>query len=99
MDGEEGAARQEAQVDGPKGDVEMWHMVEQAMEEGTLDALRNRKEHVVRPGSKANTQLKEQKKKKSKTKPHPGIMQQMLKDGRSAANQEDEDDSDGGFFE
>ena len=42
----EGAAddKSNREVDGPKGDVAMWQTVEEAMAEGTLDALRNRKD-------------------------------------------------------
>jgi hypothetical protein len=34
------------EVDGPKGDIDMWKAIEKAMAEGTLDALRNRKEGI-----------------------------------------------------
>jgi hypothetical protein len=40
--GEQSSLKREGQVEGPKGDTDMWKTVERAMKEGTLDALRNR---------------------------------------------------------
>jgi hypothetical protein len=47
-------------VDGPKGDLDMWKSVEVAMAEGTLDALRNRKEDMPALVPKKEKKTKEQ---------------------------------------
>ena len=39
------------EIDGPKGDVMVWKLVEQALEEGTLEQLRNSKNREEIPGA------------------------------------------------
>ncbi|KAF2183162.1 hypothetical protein K469DRAFT_584364 [Zopfia rhizophila CBS 207.26] len=90
----------EEQSQGHKGDPEVWRAVERAMEEGTLDALRNSRVAVRAPEPKDDSRTKQKKSKGDKKKIEPGIMQQMLKDTKAAAAVVDEEDeSDGGFFE
>lgn len=91
------------EIDGPKGDFDMWRTVEKAMEEGTLDALRHSKDGLpAAPAKKANN--------KTITKKTPTVREQPevfanRRERRKAgiaqaqAAQEKEDDSDGGFFE
>lgn len=102
----EGAAEDKPnrEVDGPKGDVAMWKTVEEAMTEGTLDALRNRKEGLPAPAPA--------KEKKSK-KPDQAVKskEKKIADKLAAAKnrrerralgqqaQEEAEESDGGFFE
>ncbi|EUC48882.1 hypothetical protein COCMIDRAFT_86144 [Bipolaris oryzae ATCC 44560] len=92
------------EVDGPKGDVAMWKTVEEAMEKGTLDALRNRKEDLPAPAP-----VKEKKNKK----PDHAIKSKEKKIAEKLAAaknrrerralgvqaQEEAEESDGGFFE
>lgn len=92
------------EVDGPKGDVAMWKTVEEAMAEGTLDALRNRKEDLPAPAPA--------KEKKSK-KPGQAIKskEKKIAEKLTAAKnrrerralgvqaQKEAEESDGGFFE
>ncbi|EMD90304.1 hypothetical protein COCC4DRAFT_187335 [Bipolaris maydis ATCC 48331] len=92
------------EVDGPKGDVAIWKTVEEAMAEGTLDALRNRKEDLPAPAP-----TKEKKNKK----PDQGIKSKEKKIAEKLAAaknrrerralgvqaQEEAEESDGGFFE
>lgn len=80
------------EIDGPKGDVEMWKAVESAMEEGTLEKLRYSKDAV--PG--APTQ-KSKKPRVKEGKPKPG--EQKSIGSKAYAVQEDDEESDGGFFE
>ncbi|KAF2738735.1 hypothetical protein EJ04DRAFT_532180 [Polyplosphaeria fusca] len=104
-DEEEGEVRTQKAgqlVSRPKGNLEIWKAVEEAMEEETLDALRDSKPGAPPPSRKDDdTRSAEKKRKKDKKKPQSGsgIMRQMLKDTKAAATQEAEDDSDGGFFE
>ncbi|KAI2482179.1 nuclear protein [Pyrenophora tritici-repentis] len=93
------------EVDGPKGDVEMWRTVEEAMANGTLDALRNSKEAM--PTAPAPVPKKQEKKKehavKSKnTKAEEKLAQAKNRRERRALGaqaQEEAEESDGGFFE
>ncbi|KAJ4361671.1 hypothetical protein N0V95_001655 [Ascochyta clinopodiicola] len=90
-------------IDGPKGDVLVWKMVEQAMEEGTLEALRNSKSREEIPGAppkkgksaKATTAKDAQPKK---TYP-PLVVPSNRREARAAAREAEDEDSDGGFFE
>ncbi|KAF3038326.1 18S rRNA maturation protein [Didymella heteroderae] len=100
-------------VDGPKGDVMVWKMVEQAMEEGTLEALRNSKSRDEIPGappkkSKAAAKTKAAKNAQPQPQPQPQpkpkktyaplVVPANRREARAAAR-EAEEDSDGGFFE
>ncbi|KAF2114468.1 hypothetical protein BDV96DRAFT_494582 [Lophiotrema nucula] len=85
---------------GPKGDQAMWRTVEQAMKEGTLDALRNSNPSRAERGRQDDDdRLAQKKTRKDKKKPPIGVMQKMSKETKAAAAQEEDDESDGGFFE
>ncbi|KAF1925524.1 uncharacterized protein M421DRAFT_103071 [Didymella exigua CBS 183.55] len=93
------------EVDGPKGDVMVWKMVEQAMEEGTLETLRNSKSREDIPGAppkkstSAKTKTPTAKDAPPKKKTYaPLIVPANRREARAAAREADED-SDGGFFE
>lgn len=84
----------DADVTRGKGDPEMWMAVERAMEEGTLDELRNSesslpvqqmKGNIRKQAEMAKAQKKAQKEQRDKKK---------TKERRA-----EEEDSDGGFFE
>jgi hypothetical protein len=95
------------EVDGPKGDLDMWKAVEEAMAEGTLDALRNRKEDMPGPVPK------KEEKKKEKSQPQQAVKfkEKKVEEKLAAAKnrrerralgvqaQEEAEESDGGFFE
>lgn len=76
-----------AEQDGPKGDVQMWRAVEQAMEDGTLEKLRYSKDSLPAepPKKSKKPKTKEGKKHKAEKKTHGAA--------------EEEEDSDNGFFE
>jgi hypothetical protein len=84
-------AKNTAEVDGPKGDVEMWKAVEKAMEEGTLNELRYSKESVPAEPPKKTQKPKVKAKKEIAGKDMSG------KDAYAA--REAAEESDGGFFE
>ena len=89
------------EVDGPKGDVMVWKMVEQAMEEGTLETLRNSKSREEIPGAPPK-KSKSAKPKDKKEVPLPKKSYAPAPANRRearAAAREAEEDSDGGFFE
>lgn len=80
-------SKNSADQDGPKGDVEMWRAVEQAMEDGTLEKLRYSKDSLPAepPKKTKKPKIKEAKKDKMEKKSH--------------AIEQEEEDSDNGFFE
>jgi hypothetical protein len=96
------------EVDGPKGDLGMWKAVEEAMAEGTLDALRNSKEGM--PAA-----VPQKKEKKKNEQPHAQqavrVKEKKVEEKLAAAKnrrerralgvqaQEEAEESDGGFFE
>ncbi|KAF1843006.1 uncharacterized protein K460DRAFT_407380 [Cucurbitaria berberidis CBS 394.84] len=91
------------EVDGPKGNVEMWRAVEKAMTEGTLDTLRYSKEAM--PAAPAKKDNKKKAFTKSITK-HEDVEEgknrrERRKAGAAKAQkaQEEAEESDGGFFE
>lgn len=92
------------EVDGPKGDVTVWKMVEQAMEEGTLETLRNSRSREEIPGAppkkstSAKTKAKTAKDAPPKKTYAPLVVPANRREARAAAREADED-SDGGFFE
>ncbi|ORY12534.1 hypothetical protein BCR34DRAFT_673360 [Clohesyomyces aquaticus] len=108
-DEEEPQAQHPEDVDGPKGDPEMWRTVEQAMQEGTLDALRNSKAGLPVFQPKEDYQSKQRREKKDKQRVKDarkkkmesleGAPQHKLHETRTGATNEDGDESDGGFFE
>lgn len=91
------------EIDGPKGDIMVWKMVEQAMEEGTLEKLRNSKSREEIPGAPPK-KSKSAKMKASKEAPPkktyaPLEVPKNRREARAAAREAEEEDSDGGFFE
>ena len=95
---EEDDKNKSEEIDGPKGDVEMWKAVEQAMEEGTLDKLRYSKDAVPAEPPKGIKKPKVKEVKKDKADSKPQKMQHT--NGTSYYNTHaEDDDSDGGFFE
>ncbi|KAF2649354.1 hypothetical protein K491DRAFT_577001, partial [Lophiostoma macrostomum CBS 122681] len=83
-----------------RGDVEMWNDVERAMEEGTLEELRNSSVGVPKPALKAlPTRERQKPKSERKQKPQPNVAQNRREKRRAAQTQQDDEDSDGGFFE
>lgn len=78
-------------IDGPKGNIEIWRAVEQAMEDGTLETLRESKEGVTIPGPKDEIW-----KGRITKKDHKKL---QIKDTKAAAPKEEVEESDGGFFE
>ena len=91
------------EIDGPKGDVMVWKMVEKAMEDGTLEALRNSKSREEIPGAPPK-KSKTAKTKSTKDAPPkktyaPLVVPANRREARAAAREAEEEDSDGGFFE
>ena len=82
--------------DGPKGNVEMWKMVEKAMEEQTLDELRESKEGVKIPGAPDRSQAKLVKKDERKAK--EGDSKARKSERIDATMQDEAEESDEGFF-
>jgi len=88
------------EVDGPKGDVEIWKAVEQAMEEGTLDKLRYSKDAVPAAPPKKSKKPKVKVKDNKKEKADGTTQTTQHTNGTKYYNTREEDeDSDGGFFE
>ncbi len=95
------------EIDGPKGDVMVWKMVEQAMEEGTLEALRNSKSREEIPGAPpkksktATAKTKASKEVQPKKTYAPQEIPKNRREARAAAREAEaeDEDSDGGFFE
>lgn len=98
-DKEESGKTHNEEIDGPKGDVEMWKAVERAMEEGTLDKLRYSKDAVPAetPKKSQKPKAKEGKKEKVDSKTHSA--QQKSVGSKAYAAHDEDDESDGGFFE
>ncbi|KAF1360827.1 hypothetical protein EJ07DRAFT_164960 [Lizonia empirigonia] len=91
------------EIDGPKGDVMVWKMVEQAMEEGTLETLRNSKSREEIPGAppkkEKTTKAKATKDAQPKKTYAPLVVPANRREARAAAREAEDEDSDGGFFE
>jgi hypothetical protein len=87
--------RSNREVDGPKGDLDMWKAVEEAMAGGTLDALRNRKDDM--PAAVAKKEMK--KTQQTIVKSKDPISQRAERRAMGAQAREEAEDSDGGFFE
>jgi hypothetical protein len=86
------------EIDGPKGNIEMWKAIEQAMEDRTLERLRHSKDALpAEPPKKIKKPKVVEKKKKpvDKTK----TSQVSISGTKRYGAQEEEEDSDGGFFE
>jgi len=86
-------SKNNADVDGPKGDVNMWKAVEQAMEEGTLEKLRYSKDAVPAEPPKKSKKPKAKENKKESKASHTAST------SHNHPVQDQDDDSDGGFFE
>ncbi|KAI8936687.1 hypothetical protein NX059_007079 [Plenodomus lindquistii] len=85
-------------VDGPKGDVDMWRTVQTATEEGTLHALRNSKDGM--PAAPKETNKKPfVKPKATGANFRPVVGNRRERRAQGAKQQEEENDSDTGFFE
>ena len=97
-DDEEDGKNKNEEIDGPKGDVEMWKAVEQAMEQGTLDKLRYSKDAVpaAPPKKSKKPKVKENKKEKVDGK---SLTVQHTNGTKYYNTREEDEDSDGGFFE
>lgn len=97
------------EIDGPKGDVMVWKLVEQALEEGTLEQLRNSKNREEIPGAPPKKSTSKSKSKSAKTKATneappkktyaPLEIPKNRREARAAAREAEDEDSDGGFFE
>jgi hypothetical protein len=91
-DGEEmEEQRQDPKNKSPKGDPTMWAAVERAMAEGTLDALRNSDDGSAARKIKVTQDSKDKAKEKKKAQSKQKI--------QNTTPHEDEEESDGGFFE
>jgi hypothetical protein len=97
-EGEKAGSDKIDEVDGPKGNMDMWRAVERAMEDDTLNALRNSKDAIpAQPPKKSKaTKDKEAQKRKTIQKRANATDESLSKDRPS---QDGEDESDDGFFE
>lgn len=84
---------------GAKGDVEMWRAVEKAMEEGTLNALRYRKDDMPAAPVKKPKEKPQAKKMEHKERPPKVVEGKNRRERRAQMAQREEEDSDDGFFE
>jgi hypothetical protein len=98
---DEGPVQDEADTEDTKGNPEMWKAVERAMKEGTLDALRNRASTATTSRVKDDERPERKIRNKPKKVSNSGVMAQMAKETKAAFRnaEEDENESDGGFFE
>ena len=91
-----------------RGDPHMWSIVEKAVEEGTLEALRNSDgletiSTASRPlphslmGNKEQRQKQKRDSKRKQRTGQPGILKDMLE--HTMAGVDEGGESDGGFFE
>lgn len=87
------------ETDGPKGDVEMWRAVEHAMEEGTLDALRNSKDAIPAAPRQKSKATKDKQLKKDKLDKKDKAHAKKQENSSHHEMQEEDEESDGGFFE
>lgn len=97
------AGNKAEETEGPKGDVMVWKMVEQAMEEGTLEQLRNSKSREEIPGAPPKktkpAKAKAPKEAAPKKTYAPLEVPKNRREARAAAREAEDEDSDGGFFE
>ena len=91
---------------GPKGDHTVWRAVEEAMESGTLADLRNSRQEGAVQRLKTVTQDKQKPKSELKTAQGKRGPSHKRSDANAPSNargakeqDEDEEESDGGFFE
>jgi hypothetical protein len=90
-DAPSGQKKASESADGPKGDVDVWKAIEEAMEAGTLDRLRNSKEGVVMPQPKVHAQ----KKVKSNNVPKSSKGEQRIAQENNVEPMEEDEDGDG----
>jgi hypothetical protein len=81
-------------TDGPKGNIEIWNAVEKAMEDGTLEALRNSRDGI---SMRASNDPAGTSHKGKKAKQH--FSSQATSENAPKDTVQDESDSDGGFFD
>ncbi|KAH9873332.1 hypothetical protein J1614_005730 [Plenodomus biglobosus] len=86
-------------VDGPKGDVVMWRTVETATEQGTLDMLRHSKDGLPTAPKKEQTKKPFVKPKATGANLRAVGGNRRERRAHGAQQQEEANDSDGGFFE
>ena len=98
---DEGSNKQGSdQLDGPKGDIDMWRAVEKAADDGTLHDLRHSKENI--PAAMPKREKKKSAARSEETQDKVTILQGRNRRERRAHGvqlKEAEEDSDGGFFE
>lgn len=92
-------SKNSTEVDGPKGDVEMWRAVEQSMEKGTLDKLRYSKDAVPAEPPKKSKKPKIKNEKKGKMEDKTSAAHGKVIGSKTYAVQDEDEESDGGFFE
>jgi len=84
-------------TDGPKGDVNMWKTVEKAMEEQTLEELRESREGITIPGAPETSKAKDVNKNGKTDKKEKDV--KAKSNGTDVAMKDgDEEDSDEDFF-
>lgn len=96
------AQGQQEEVVGPKGDHTVWKAVEEAMKSGTLADLRNSKQKGTTPKPEKGPQDKKKSKSGVKGAQGNSRLSQKRDDTHTSVNTQEgqeEDDSDGGFFE
>ncbi|KAF2029321.1 hypothetical protein EK21DRAFT_68006 [Setomelanomma holmii] len=98
-DDEEDSKNKSDEIDGPKGDVEMWKAVENAMQDGTLEKLRYSKDAVPGAPSQKSKKPKVKDGKKEKPDSKSKYGEQKSIGSQAYAAQEEDEDSEGGFFE
>jgi hypothetical protein len=92
-------SKNNAEVDGPKGDVQMWKAVEQAMEDGTLERLRYSKDALPAEPPKKSKKPKAKDNRKVQPESKTNSTQNKASGSNNYAVQEEDEESDGGFFE
>ncbi|KAL6709404.1 hypothetical protein ACN47E_001811 [Coniothyrium glycines] len=83
---------------GPKGDTQMWSAIEKAMEEGTLNVLRYSKDDLPAAPVKKDNKKKQAQSKEPKEQ-FKVVEGKNRRERRAHMAQQEEEDSDGGFFE
>ncbi|KAL5116856.1 18S rRNA maturation protein [Pleosporales sp. CAS-2024a] len=93
-------AKNHAEMDGPKGDVDMWRTVEQAMEHGTLEKLRYSKDALpAEPPKKSKKPPTNKDGKQDRAEGKKSDHVHAKAGGSKNGVEEEDEESDGGFFE
>lgn len=93
------------EVSGPKGDHVMWRAVRGAMKGGTLLELRNSKPEGTTQTTRITTHEREKSKSSAKGMQGKGRVSQKRTDAqvsgdtKEGGHEDEDEDSDGGFFE